>query len=46
MSDDIDCSELMSLFNKVDGLLKCDYSKNIMTVANTNLKCKIYPKDY
>lgn len=42
----MDCAELIDLFNKVGGILTCDYNKNIVTVTNTNLKCNIKPKDY
>ena len=42
----MDCVELIELFNKVGGILTCDYNKNIAYVANTNLKCDIKPKDY
>ena len=42
----MDCEELISLFNKVGGVLVCNYNKNIVTVKNTNLKCDILPKDF
>jgi hypothetical protein len=42
----MDCQELITLFNKVGGILVCDYSKNEMIVKNTNLKCNIKPTDY
>ena len=42
----MDCSELIELYNKVGGILTCDYDKKIVTVKNTNLKCDIKSSDY
>lgn len=42
----MDCSELIDLFNKVDGVLICDYNKNIVFVEKTKLKCDIKSTDY
>ncbi len=42
----MNCEELISLFNKVGGILNCDYNKKQIIVKNTNLKCDIQPKDY
>ena len=41
----MDCTELIDLFNKVGGILICDYNKNIVKVACTNLKCEIKSTD-
>ena len=35
-----------NLFNKVGGILICDYDKNIVKVSGTNLKCDIKSSDY
>lgn len=42
----MDCSELIELYNKVGGILRCDYNKKTVNVLNTNMKCDIKPKDY
>jgi glutathione peroxidase-family protein len=42
----MDCEELIKLFNKVGGVLTCDYNKNTVIVKNTNLKCNIKPRHY
>ena len=42
----MDCSELIQLFEKVGGVLTCDYDKEKAWVDNTNLKCYINPNDY
>ena len=42
----MNCSELIDLFEKVGGVLTCDYSKKTVIVENPNLKCNISPKDY
>ena len=42
----MDCIELVDLFYKVGGILICNYDKNIVKVAGTNLKCDINPTNY
>jgi hypothetical protein len=37
----MDCKELIELYNKVGGILTCDYDKYIVKVDKTNLKCDI-----
>lgn len=35
----MDCSKLIQLFEKVEGVLTCDNNKENGWVNNTNLKC-------
>lgn len=42
----MDCGELIDLFDKIGGVLQCDYDKNIVKILNTNLKCDIKLSDY
>ena len=42
----MNCKEFIELFNKVGGILYCDYNKNKAYVVNTNLKCNITSNDY
>ena len=42
----MNCIELINLFEKVGGILKCDYRNKKMFVANTILECNIYPEHY
>jgi hypothetical protein len=42
----MDCKELIELFNKVSGVLYCDYNKNKTYVVNTKLKCNITPNNF
>lgn len=42
----MDCQELIDLFNKVGGILHCDYDKKKIVVKNTNLECDIKPSNY
>lgn len=41
-----DCKELIGLFEKVGGILICDYNNKIVKVNNTNLYCNIKSNDY
>lgn len=42
----MNCTELIELFNKVGGVLTCNYDKEKVWVDKTNLKCDIKQKDY
>jgi hypothetical protein len=42
----MDCKELIELYDKVGGILTCDYDKGLVKVENTNLKCDIKSTDY
>ena len=42
----MNCKEFIELFNKIGGILYCDYNKNKAYVVNTNLKCNITSNDY
>lgn len=42
----MNCVELIELFNKIGGILYCDYNKNKVWVHNTNLECNIKTENY
>lgn len=42
----MDCKELINIFNKVGGVLTCDYDKNKAFVEKTNITCDIKHNDY
>lgn len=46
MNKKINCTELLELYERVGGVLVCNYEKNKAYVENTNLKCDIKPIDY
>jgi hypothetical protein len=37
----MNCSELIDLYNKVGGVLTCNYRNKTISVDGTNLKCNI-----
>jgi len=42
----MNCKELIELYNKVGGVLTCNYLTNRVTVANTNLECVFNSSNY